>query len=82
MRDDIIFSIASGLISFISGAHLLDRDPKYFGPLLNYLRTGKLFVDAGVSLDGIREEARFFQVTCLTKCYLSDLFSQKGAIAD
>lgn len=36
-----------------SGAYLIDRDPKYFGPLLNYLRTGNLIVDPDINPQGI-----------------------------
>jgi hypothetical protein len=35
-----------------SGAYLLDRSPKYFEPLLNYLRTGKLILDNNVNPTG------------------------------
>jgi hypothetical protein len=33
-------------------------DPKYFAPLLNYLRTNRLIVDDGVNLEGVLEEAK------------------------
>jgi len=43
-----------------SGAYLLDRSPRYFEPLLNYLRTGSLIIDPNVSPEGVLEEARYF----------------------
>ena len=34
------------------GAYLIDRNPKYFEPILNYLRTGRLIVDHNVNVEG------------------------------
>ena len=37
-----------------NGAFLIDRDPSYFGPVLNFLRHGKLVVENHLALEGIR----------------------------
>ena len=34
------------------GAVLIDRSPRYFEPILNYLRTGKIILDDGVNPEG------------------------------
>ena len=50
-----------------TGAFMLDLDVRYFAPILNYLRWGTLALDPGVSEQGVRETAKFLQVTGVLK---------------
>ncbi|KAF2074673.1 hypothetical protein CYY_004023 [Polysphondylium violaceum] len=47
----------------INGAYLIDRSPDYFSPILNFLRCGTITIDEGVNVEGVYQEARFFNIS-------------------
>ena len=54
---------ANGRISAtqdVNGAFFIDRCPKYFGVILNFLRCGKLEKVANIDLKFLRNEAEYF----------------------
>jgi len=42
------------------GAYFIDRDPKYFRIILNYLRSGQLILESSVPIEAIKTEASYF----------------------
>ena len=44
------------------GSYFLDRDPNYFRPVLNFLRSNQLQIDTGISCGAVLEEAIYFNV--------------------
>eukprot|EP00501_MAST-03F_sp_TOSAG23-6_P001348 GSMAST32.ASY1.ANO1.1397.1 assembled CDS len=55
----------------VNGEFFFDRDPKAFSAVLNFHRTGKIFIPPGVNADLVKEELVYFHVmdseeqTCL-----------------
>nr|CAB3258258.1 BTB/POZ domain-containing protein KCTD9 [Phallusia mammillata] len=50
-----------------NGNVLLDRCPKYFEPILGYLRHGKMIIEPSIDPRGVLEEANFFGMMTVAK---------------
>ena len=63
----IICHDENGKIQFDIGAYFIDRCPKYFGIILNFLRGGVVEKGANVDLKFLRNEAEYFCIEGLVK---------------
>ena len=46
----------------VNGAFFIDRCPKYFGIILNFMRSGKLETGANIDQEFLRNEAIYFGI--------------------
>uniref|UniRef100_T1JJI6 KHA domain-containing protein n=1 Tax=Strigamia maritima TaxID=126957 RepID=T1JJI6_STRMM len=63
------------------GAYLIDRNPTYFEPILNYLRHGRLILNNNINPEGVLEEAKFFGIDSLISL-LEEIVQEKNSTPD
>ena len=56
-----------------NGAILIDRSPKYFDKILNYLRMGEIQLDHDVNVEALIQEAKFYGIMSLVEKYEHNL---------
>ena len=56
-----------------NGAILIDRSPKYFDAILNYLRMGEIQLDHDVNVEALIHEAKFYGIMSLVEKYEHNL---------
>lgn len=61
---------------------MIDRDPDFFSPILNYLRHGKLILNSGVSEEGILAEADFYNLPMLSQLIMERMQDRENSLKD
>lgn len=62
-----------------TGAFLIDRNPTYFEPILDYLRHGELIINSNINAAGVLEEARFYGIESIVSI-LEEKVLRKGKL--
>lgn len=58
----------------------MDRDPRYFPPVLNFLRSGKVIVDSNLSEEGVLAEAEFYSLSSLVQLLKEKIKSKTNVV--
>ena len=72
----IVFPDKNGKFQFDIDAYFIDRCPKYFGIILNFLRSGLLEKVANIDLNFLRSEAGYFGIQELVKIVNEEIGKQ------
>lgn len=64
------------------GSYFIDRDPQYFRPILNFLRTNTVHIDSHISCSAVLEEAKYFNVIPMQLAIFSGYQQDRFLTAD
>ena len=78
IQSKMTFPDEIGKNQFDFGACFIDRCPKYFGIILNFLRSGLLEKGENIDLNFLRNEAEFFCIESLVKVVDEEIETQVG----